>query len=94
LRSEYTVYLTLIFASVAITTGLVGTSHLVAATSEQVLAFKIQRVYVLPLLRDDTALNGDIGRGNISPRRVTHWLVSPISGHETKPSPERAERTC
>ncbi len=48
LRSEYTVYLTLIFASVAITTGLVGTSHLVAATSKQVPAFRLQRVYVLP----------------------------------------------
>ncbi|PVH67706.1 hypothetical protein DL98DRAFT_542950 [Cadophora sp. DSE1049] len=43
LRSEYTIYLTLIFASVAITTGLVGTSHLVAATSEQVPAFRLQR---------------------------------------------------
>lgn len=48
LRSEYTIYLTLIFASVAITTGLVGISHLVAATSEQVPAFRLQRVYILP----------------------------------------------
>jgi succinate-acetate transporter protein len=48
LRSEYTVYLTLIFASVAITTGLVRASHLVAATSEQVPAFRLQRVYVVP----------------------------------------------
>jgi succinate-acetate transporter protein len=48
LRSEYTIYLTLIFASVAITTGLVGTSHLVTATSEQVPAFRLQRVQILP----------------------------------------------
>jgi succinate-acetate transporter protein len=48
LRSDYTIYLTLIFASVAITTGLVGTSHLVAATSEQVPAFRLQRVQILP----------------------------------------------
>jgi succinate-acetate transporter protein len=48
LRSEYAIFLTLIFASVAVTTGLVGTSHLVAATSEEGSASKLQRVYNVP----------------------------------------------
>ncbi|KFY64365.1 hypothetical protein V496_03309 [Pseudogymnoascus sp. VKM F-4515 (FW-2607)] len=43
LRREYTVYLALIFASVAIATSFVGASHLVAATSKQVLAFRLQK---------------------------------------------------
>jgi hypothetical protein len=48
LRSEYAIFLTLIFVSVAITTGLVGTSHLVAATSEERSALRLQKVYNVP----------------------------------------------
>lgn len=82
LRREYTVYLALIFASVAIATSLVGASHLVAATSKQVLAFRLQKVYLL-LSCENTILNNNVGRGNLSPRRLTRWLVSSVSGHET-----------